>query len=111
MASARAAYEPRTLADGARHQGYDCARRVAPSGRLAQLGEHFPYKEGVTGSSPVPPIHAGHRTRPKPSIVTASRLVDDWRGAANGRTQLTFRVGFAADPLSGRVVEPVFGHI
>ena len=27
-------------------------------GRLAQLGEHFPYKEGVTGSSPVPPIDA-----------------------------------------------------
>src|SRR5881394_1624417 len=25
-------------------------------GRLAQLGEHLPYKEGVTGSSPVPPI-------------------------------------------------------
>src|SRR5829696_5908977 len=25
-------------------------------GRLAQLGEHFPYKEGVTGSSPVPPM-------------------------------------------------------
>ena len=22
-------------------------------GRLAQLGEHLPYKEGVTGSSPV----------------------------------------------------------
>ena len=28
------------------------------SGRLAQLGEHLPYKEGVTGSSPVPPIAA-----------------------------------------------------
>jgi hypothetical protein len=56
MASAQAACEPGTLADGARHQGYDCARRVAPCGRLAQLGEHFPYKEGVTGSSPVPPI-------------------------------------------------------
>lgn len=25
-------------------------------GRLAQLGEHVPYKHGVTGSSPVPPI-------------------------------------------------------
>ena len=24
-------------------------------GRLAQLGEHLPYKQGVTGSSPVPP--------------------------------------------------------
>ena len=23
------------------------------SGRLAQLGEHLPYKQGVTGSSPV----------------------------------------------------------
>src|SRR3954452_8444172 len=25
-------------------------------GRLAQLGEHLPYKEGVAGSSPAPPI-------------------------------------------------------
>jgi hypothetical protein len=24
-------------------------------GRLAQLGEHLPYKQGVTGSSPVSP--------------------------------------------------------
>ena len=24
-------------------------------GRIAQLGERFPYKEDVTGSSPVPP--------------------------------------------------------
>ena len=24
-------------------------------GRVAQLGEHRPYKPGVTGSSPVPP--------------------------------------------------------
>ena len=26
-------------------------------GILAQLGEHLPYKQGVTGSSPVGPIH------------------------------------------------------
>ncbi len=25
-------------------------------GRLAQLGEHLPYKQGVAGSSPAPPI-------------------------------------------------------
>ena len=25
-------------------------------GRIAQLGEHLPYKQGVTGSSPVGPI-------------------------------------------------------
>ena len=29
------------------------------SGILAQLGEHLPYKQRVTGSSPVGPIHAG----------------------------------------------------
>ena len=28
-------------------------------GVLAQLGEHLPYKQRVTGSSPVGPIHAG----------------------------------------------------
>ena len=27
------------------------------NGILAQLGEHLPYKQGVTGSSPVSPIH------------------------------------------------------
>jgi hypothetical protein len=32
------------------------------SGRIAQLGEHSPYKAGVTGSIPVPPtIHFGER--------------------------------------------------
>ena len=29
------------------------------NGILAQLGEHLPYKQRVTGSSPVGPIHAG----------------------------------------------------
>ena len=28
-----------------------------PNGILAQLGEHLPYKQRVTGSSPVGPIH------------------------------------------------------
>ena len=27
----------------------------ANEGRIAQLGEHLPYKQGVTGSSPVVP--------------------------------------------------------
>ena len=30
--------------------------RVVYSGILAQLGEHLPYKQRVTGSSPVGPI-------------------------------------------------------
>ena len=33
--------------------------RLGRSGSLAQLGEHLPYKQRVTGSSPVGPIHAG----------------------------------------------------
>ena len=32
------------------------ASRNAKFGILAQLGEHLPYKQGVTGSSPVGPI-------------------------------------------------------
>ena len=28
-------------------------------GRVAQLGEHLPYKQGVAGSSPVPPTTGG----------------------------------------------------
>ena len=37
-------------ARGARATG-----RAPKYGRVAQLGERFPYKEEVTGSSPVPP--------------------------------------------------------
>ena len=33
--------------------------RLGRFGSLAQLGEHLPYKQRVTGSSPVGPIHAG----------------------------------------------------
>ena len=33
--------------------------RLGRSGSLAQLGEHLPYKQRVTGSSPVGPICAG----------------------------------------------------
>jgi hypothetical protein len=32
------------------------AGRLIPAGRLAQLGEHLPYKQGVGGSIPSPPI-------------------------------------------------------
>ena len=33
---------------------------VVLSGIIAQLGEHLPYKQGVTGSSPVGPIFIYH---------------------------------------------------
>ena len=33
--------------------------RLGRFGILAQLGEHLPYKQRVTGSSPVGPIYAG----------------------------------------------------
>ena len=35
------------------------ARQFIQVGVLAQLGEHLPYKQRVTGSSPVGPIYAG----------------------------------------------------
>ena len=34
-------------------------KKIVYSGILAQLGEHLPYKQRVTGSSPVGPICAG----------------------------------------------------
>ena len=41
--------------------GYIIAKQVrdrtAADGVLAQLGEHLPYKQRVTGSSPVGPIY------------------------------------------------------
>ena len=36
-----------------------CGNAKISYGILAQLGEHLPYKQRVTGSSPVGPIHAG----------------------------------------------------
>src|SRR5688572_18653603 len=57
---------------GPGHSPFKAVARVriplgAP-GRLAQLGEHLPYKQGVTGSSPVPPIteRAGNGTFREP---------------------------------------------
>ena len=35
-----------------------CFYNVETNGILAQLGEHLPYKQRVTGSSPVGPIYA-----------------------------------------------------
>ena len=32
-----------------------CRRKKSRCGSIAQLGEHLPYKQGVTGSSPVVP--------------------------------------------------------
>ena len=41
-----------------RHRPFTAVSRVqipvgSPHGSIAQLGEHLPYKQGVTGSSPV----------------------------------------------------------
>jgi hypothetical protein len=36
------------------------------------LGEHFPYKEGVTGSSPVPPIDSAARLGPTLRFIDPS---------------------------------------
>jgi hypothetical protein len=57
------------------------------SGRLAQLGEHLPYKQGVTGSSPVPPTFSSaivlHHTA---HFLTARRAAScELEGAVNQR--------------------------
>jgi hypothetical protein len=56
-------------------------------GRLAQLGERLPYKQEVTGSSPVPPIAQPSRFTVPPR---SSWLAD---GEANGECR---RVGSPA---------------
>ena len=38
-------------------------RAEAVNGRIAQLVEHLPYKQGVTGSSPVSPTSVGSRSQ------------------------------------------------
>ena len=48
------------LVKRSRHRPFTAVTRVrfsqgSPNGELAQLGEHLPYKQGVTGSSPVLP--------------------------------------------------------
>lgn len=55
---------------------------IGTPGRLAQLGEHLPYKEGVTGSSPVPPIvtdpvlASNQRSSPSSSVERALALFE-----------------------------------
>ncbi len=44
-------------------------------GRVAQLGEHRPYKPGVTGSSPVPPTIYIKRPRGRSSVWLERRPV------------------------------------
>ena len=39
---------------------FDSTRRYHFFGRLAQLGEHLPYKQEVIGSSPITPIFSSH---------------------------------------------------
>ena len=39
--------------------GHGFESRLGRFGILAELGEHLPYKQRVTGSSPVGPIYAG----------------------------------------------------
>ena len=55
-------------------------------GRLAQLGEHLPYKQGVAGSSPAPPIGSLERgVRPAPpgadDCISPGGLAADPSGA------------------------------
>ena len=51
---------------------FDC------NGILAQLGEHLPYKQGVTGSSPVGPIYTSYSINDKNEYadVPQFRLID-----------------------------------
>ncbi len=40
---------------------FDSTRRYHFFGRLAQLGEHLPYKQRVIGSSPITPTTVSHK--------------------------------------------------
>src|SRR5437773_1769996 len=46
---------------------------TVPAGRLAQLGEHLPYKQGVAGSSPAPPTKRSGSTKP---FLSRHRFLD-----------------------------------
>ena len=58
------------------------------TGRIAQLGEHSPYKAGVTGSIPVPPTINTFRVRaPGLSILLEApipRTAIKWGGSSVG---------------------------
>ena len=41
-----------------KHKKHSILSHVERHGRLAQLGEHLPYKQRVIGSSPIGPIYA-----------------------------------------------------
>ena len=56
-------------------------------GRLAQLGEHLPYKQGVTGSSPVAPIMIADMAQLAEQLICNQQVIGSipivglWRGS------------------------------
>ena len=45
-------------------------------GSIAQLGEHLPYKQGVTGSSPVGPIYTSYSINDKNEYADVAQLAE-----------------------------------
>ena len=58
-------------------------------GSIAQLGEHLPYKQGVTGSSPVGPIDAdvaqlAEQLTCNQQVIGSSPIVGFWTFSSVG---------------------------
>ena len=51
-------------------------KKIVYSGILAQLGEHLPYKQGVTGSSPVGPIYTSYSINDKNEYADVAQLAE-----------------------------------
>ena len=57
-------------------QKYILIEQFESNGILAQLGEHLPYKQGVTGSSPVGPIYTSYSINDKNEYADVAQLAE-----------------------------------
>ncbi len=68
---------------------------VTIQGRLAQLGEHLPYKQGVIGSSPIVPTKSTKASHSEalffywniPSVLNVNTIMFAWRMYRSGVIQ------------------------
>ena len=84
------------------------------NGIIAQLGEHLPYKQGVTGSSPVGPIYTSYSINDKNQYADVAQLAEQLicnQQVVGSTPTVGFRGGLSTDMKMGYCVLIEYGRI